>query len=326
MAANLRQPPIPPMPDHPPPHPKSLATRRQIFLGGSALAVASGLASWWRYASADQVTPEPPDDRPRMTGRAPAIFIGHGSPMNAIQDNDFTRALRQWGRDLGLPKAILVVSAHWLTERGVQVSVAPRPVTIHDFGGFPAELHAQRYPAAGAPDIAQRAAARLGPQRIGLSERGLDHGAWTVLRHLYPSANVPVFQWSIDITRDGAYHLGVGRALAALRDEGVLILGSGNVVHNLGDTVRGAAASARGLAPWADEFDQRVKQAIDAGDTRALAAYDQLTAEALHAVPFPDHYFPLLYAMGAAQADERPRHVFEGFQSGTLSMRCVQWS
>lgn len=274
------------MPDHP--HPKSLATRRQIFLGGSALAVASGLASWWRYASAEQITPEPPDDRPRMTGRAPAVFIGHGSPMNAIQDNEFTRALRQWGRDLGLPKAILVVSAHWLTERGVQVSVAPQPVTIHDFGGFPAELHAQR--------------------------------------HLYPSANVPVFQWSIDITRDGAWHLGVGRALAALRDEGVMILGSGNVVHNLGDTVRGAAASARGLAPWADAFDQRVKEAIDAGDSRALARYDQLTAEALHAVPFPDHYFPLLYAMGAAQADERPRHVFEGFQSGTLSMRCVQWS
>ena len=127
-------------------------------------------------------------------------------------------------------------------------------------------------------------------------------------------------------TRDGAYHLGVGRALAALRDEGVLILGSGNVVHNLGDTMRDEIASKRGLTRWADEFDQRVKQAIDAGDTRALAGYDKLTAEALHAVPFPDHYFPLLYAMGAAQTGERARHVFEGFQGGTLSMRCVQWS
>lgn len=301
-------------------------SRRKVLLGGSALAVASGLSSWWRYSSAAQVMPEPPDDRPLMTGRAPAIFVGHGSPMNAIQDNDFTRALRQWGRELGLPKAILVVSAHWLTERGVQVSVSPRPVTVHDFGGFPAELHAQRYPAAGAPEVAQRAAARVGPLQVGRVEHGLDHGAWTVLHHLYPSANVPVFQWSIDITRDGAWHLGVGRALAALRDEGVLILGSGNVVHNLGDTMRDEIASPRGLMPWADEFDQRVKQAIDAGDTRALAAYDQLTASALHAVPFPDHYFPLLYAMGAAQQGERPRHVFEGFQGGTLSMRCVQWS
>jgi 4,5-DOPA dioxygenase extradiol len=310
-----------------PDHPQSLASRRQVLLGGSALAAASGLAGWWRTSGAAQVAPEPPDNRPLMTGRAPAIFIGHGSPMNAIQDNDFTRTLRQWGRELGVPKAILVVSAHWLTQGEVKVSLSPRPQTIHDFGGFPAQLNTMAYPAPGAPAFAQRAASRLGPQRIGLADdRGLDHGAWTVLHHLYPSANVPVFQWSIDITRDGAYHLAAGRALAALRDEGVLILGSGNVVHNLGDTVRDAIASPRGLAPWADEFDQRVKQAIDAGDTRALANYAHLTPQAQQAVPLPDHYFPLLYAAGAAQRGEQPRHVFEGFQGGTISMRCVQWS
>jgi 4,5-DOPA dioxygenase extradiol len=146
-----------------------------------------------------------------------------------------------------------------------------------------------------------------------------------VLTHLYPAADVPVFQLSIDIARPGAYHLGLGRALAALRDEGVLILGSGNVVHNLRDTHGGAPASSRGLAPWADEFDQRSKQAIDAHDTRALVDYPRLSAEALRAVPFPDHYYPLLYALGAAQRGERPRHVYEGFQAGTLSMRCVQW-
>ena len=312
---------------HRPAHAPESPGRRSILLGGTGLAVAAGLLNWWRFASADSASAEAPDDRRPMMGRAPTIFIGHGSPMNAIQDNDFTRALRRWGHDLGLPRAILVVSAHWLTEREVQVSVTPKPVTIHDFGGFPAELFAQRYPAPGAPEVARSAAAWIGPQRVGLSpERGLDHGAWSVLKHLYPAAQVPVFQLSIDITRRGEYHLGVGRALAALRDEGVLIIGSGNVVHNLGDTMRGQAASQRGLTPWADDFDQRAKQAIDAGDARALVAYERLTPEAAHAVPFPDHYFPLLVAMGAVQADERPRHVFEGFQAGTLSMRCVQWS
>lgn len=246
--------------------------------------------------------------------------------MNAIETNDYTRALGQWGRDIGRPRAILVVSAHWLTQREVRVSVAEQPETMHDFGGFPPRLHAMQYPAPGAPEVARRAAASLVPQRVGQSaERGLDHGAWTVLHHLYPEADVPVFQLSIDITRAGSYHLGMGRALAALRDDGVLILGSGNVVHNLRDTLRDAPASPRGLTPWADEFDQRSKQAIDAGDTRALIDYPALSAEALRAVPFPDHYFPLLYALGAAQAGERPRHVFEGFQAGTLSMRCVQW-
>jgi len=291
------------------------------------MAVAGGLLAAWRASGAQVAPPEAPDDRPLIKGRAPAIFIGHGSPMNAIQDNSFTRMLRQWGKDLGLPRAILVVSAHWLTQREVQVSVASKPATIHDFGGFPAELHAQRYPAPGAPALAQRAASMVGPQRVGLAaERGLDHGAWTVLKYLYPAANVPVFQWSIDITRGAAYHHAVGRALAALRDDGVMILGSGNVVHNLGETMRGREASPRGMTRWADEFDQNAKQAIDAGDIRALMAYERLSADAERAVPFPDHYFPLLYALGAAQAGERPRHVFEGFQSGTLSMRCVQWS
>lgn len=156
--------------------------------------------------------------------------------------------------------------------------------------------------------------------------KGRAPAAWTVLKHLYPAANVPVFQWSIDITRAAAWHHGVGRALAAMREEGVLILGSGNVVHNLGETMRGRDATPRGMTRWADEFDQNVKQAIDVGDARALIAYEQLSGDARRAVPFPDHYFPLLYALGAVQTGEAPRHVFEGSQSGTLSMRCVQWS
>jgi 4,5-DOPA dioxygenase extradiol len=303
---------------------------RRLLLAGSASAAITGLLGAWREVAAQIPAAGSASASAGaarlLTGRAPSLFIGHGSPMNAIESNDYTRTLNALGRGIGRPQAILVISAHWLTQHEVQVSLAEQPETMHDFGGFPAKLHAMQYHAPGAPTVARRAAAALVPQRVGLSpERGLDHGAWSVLTHLYPAADVPVFQLSIDITRPGAHHLGVGRALAALRDEGVLILGSGNLVHNLRDTMQGAPASPRGLRPWADEFDQRCKQAIDAGDSRALSAYERLSADAQHAVPFPDHYFPLLYAMGAAQAGETPRHVFEGFQAGTLSMRCVQW-
>lgn len=146
-----------------------------------------------------------------------------------------------------------------------------------------------------------------------------------MLKHLYPAADVPVFQLSIDITRDGAHHLALGRALSALRGEGVMIVGSGNVVHNLRILDEAAGETERASTPWAQAFDDTVKQAMDAGDTRALAEWELLTEGAATAVPFPDHYFPMLYALGAAQANEKPRHVYEGFHEGTLSMRCVQW-
>jgi 4,5-DOPA dioxygenase extradiol len=302
-------------------------TRRNLVLVGGALALGSGLPALMRAVAARQNgEPEPSDGRPALRGRAPTLFIGHGSPMNAVQDNAFTQTLRAWGRELGLPKAILMVSAHWLTEGGTQVSIAERPATVHDFGGFPPELYAQRYPAPGASAVARKAALRLAPRAVGLAaDRGLDHGAWTVLKYLYPAADVPVFQLSIDINRPASQHLAIGRALAALRDDGVLIVGSGNVVHNLRATMRGVPDSVQGLAPWAEAFDQRAKQAIDAGDSRALLEYERLSAGAEMAVPFPDHYYPLLYALGAAQSGERPRHRYEGFQAGTLSMRCVQW-
>jgi 4,5-DOPA dioxygenase extradiol len=303
-------------------------TRRRIFLGGSLAALAVGLTDvvQYRRAMAAGAEPEADDGRPAMKGTAPVLFIGHGSPMNALQDNSYTRHLRAWGRQLGTPQAIAVVSAHWLTDDSLAVSVDAQNRTLHDFGGFPPALFAQRYPAPGAPDAARRAVARFAPQRVGEEQgRGLDHGVWTVLRHLYPQARVPVFQVSINITRDSAYQLAVGRALAALRAEGVLIIGSGNVVHNLGDLVRSAADSGRGLRPWADDFDQQVKAALDARDTAALRDPELLGPHGLHAVPHPDHYFPLLTALGAAQAHERAQHVFEGFQAGTISMRCVQW-
>jgi len=316
--------------------------RRQVLLRGAGLAVASALSGMLAEAAAQATgaatAPAPRAGSPlaapgagaprtaETAPRQPVLFIGHGSPMNAIADNAFTRALAEWGRQLGRPRAILMVSAHWLTEREVQVSTTATPETIHDFGGFPPELYRLQYPAPGAPDLARAAAKALAPRVAGIdATRGLDHGAWSVLRHMYPQADVPVFQLSIDITRPGTYHHAIGHALAGLRDEGVLIIGSGNVVHNLRATMRGASDSPRGMTPWAEDFDVRAKAAIDQWEAPALMNYETLTPGALMAVPYPDHYFPLLYALGAARQGERIRYVYEGFQAGTLSMRCVQW-
>ena len=302
------------------------SARRRLVAGGALAASLAGLTGWLAGRDAHATTAAAPDGRPPLTGRAPALFIGHGSPMNALHDNAFTRRLQQWGHEIGQPRAILMVSAHWLTEREVKVSTTARPPMIYDFGGFPGALYAQQYPAPGAPEVALRAARVLGPRPVGVdSVRGLDHGAWTVLKFLYPAADVPVFQLSIDINQAGAFHHAIGRQIASLRDEGVLIVGSGNIVHNLRATMSGQADSAQGLSPWAEGFDQMVKQALDAGDAAALMRCERLGPHAAMAVPFPDHYFPLLYALGAAQAGERARHVFEGFQAGTLSMRCLQF-
>jgi len=300
-------------------------TRRRLATASAAGAALLALGAWLREGGPANAQTMP-STLPPMRGPAPALFIGHGSPMNAIQNNRFTQALTRWGEALGRPKAILMVSAHWLTERDTRVATTAQPTLIYDFGGFPAPLYEVRYPAPGAPAEAHKAAARLAPRLVGQdATRGLDHGAWTVLKHLYPAADVPVFQLSIDITRDGGFHLAMGRALAALRDEGVMIVGSGNVVHNLRILDTGAGETARASQSWAQGYDDAVKRALDAADHMALAEWDRLSAGASTAVPFPDHYFPLLYAAGAAQSGERPRHVFEGFHEGTLSMRCVQW-
>ncbi len=301
-------------------------SRRTLTTASAAGAALLALGAWLRQDNTVHARTLPQSTLPPMTGPAPALFIGHGSPMNAIRSNRFTLALTAWGQALGRPKAILMVSAHWLTERDTRVSTTAQPELIYDFGGFPAPLYEVQYPAPGAPAPALKAAARLAPRQAGQDPvRGLDHGAWTVLKHLYPAADVPVFQLSIDITRDGPFHLAMGRALAALRAEGVMIVGSGNVVHNLRILDRGAGETERASAGWAQDFDVAAKAAMDAGDLNALAAWEFLSADASTAVPFPDHYFPLLYAAGAAQAGEKPRHVFEGFHEGTLSMRCVQW-
>ena len=258
--------------------------------------------------------------------RMPSIFVGHGSPMNAVQTNEFTRTLQQWGKDMGRPSAILVVSAHWLTQNETKVAVPAHPKTIHDFGGFPQSLFDMQYPAPGSPEFAKLAASALVEQGAKPTEDwGLDHGAWAVLHHIYPKADIPVFQVSIDFVKDGDYHFAVGKALSALRDKGVLILASGNITHNLRGLDMGAPDGLTASRPWAQSFDNAVKNALVANDTKSLSNYLTLDAGARMSVPSPDHYWPLLYALGAARDDESATFIYEGFQLGTLSMRCVQW-
>jgi len=260
--------------------------------------------------------------------RMPVLFVGHGSPMNAIQDNQFTRFLTGWSARFARPRAILAVSAHWLTPGATRVGVQPQPRTIHDFGGFPQALYQLQYPAPGSPEWAQAtvAAVRRTPV-VATQEWGLDHGTWSVLHHLYPAADVPVFQLSIDEDRPAAFHHAIGRELAGLRDRGILIVGSGNVVHNLRATDRIDGLSAKASRRWAQDFDDAVKQALASRDDIGLVNFARLNGDsAAMAVPSPDHYYPLLYALGASDhLSEQAVSVFEGFQAGTLSMRCVQF-
>ena len=298
--------------------------RRKLLAGGSQAGVLAALTSLATLANAQS-----PGQRGRSR-RMPSIFIGHGSPMNAIRENGFTRHLQAWGQSLtrthGKPAAILSVSAHWLTPGQTAVGVQEKPETIHDFGGFPPALHAMQYPASGAPSFARQAASSIQTAQVVPTEAwGLDHGTWTVLHHLFPNADIPVFQLSIDYAQAGQYHYDIGRELAALRDKGVLVIGSGNVVHNLRATERDAADGIMASKPWAQSFDSALKQALVARDDKVLIDYARLDAGHRMAVPTPDHYWPFLYALGAAGKADPLQTTYEGFQAGTISMRCMQW-
>ncbi len=254
---------------------------------------------------------------------APALFLGHGSPMNILHDNAFTRSLHALGASLPPPTAALVVSAHWLTRGDSRVAVSPHPTTIHDFGGFPAELYQLTYPAPGSPEMAQRVVSQVQSIRIHEDhEMGLDHGAWSVLRHLWPSASVPVFQLSIDYSKAPDFHYKLGQELRSLRERGLMLIGSGNIVHNL----RRLDWHDEQAAPfdWAREFDTWVKDRLSAGDHQALIAYESQGASARAAVPTNDHYLPMLYTLGALAKNEAVRFTHESFQHGSISMRCFE--
>ncbi len=252
--------------------------------------------------------------------KMPVLFVGHGSPMNAIEHNAFTEALSRVSGRLPKPKAVCVVSAHWVTE-GPHVFALAHPRTIHDFYGFPRPLYEVEYPAPGAPAEAEKLAAN--PKIATDDTWGLDHGAWSVLRHLYPKADVPAFQLSLDQRRSFKEHLELGREIQSLRERGVLILGSGNIVHNLGrlDWEKPHAAY-----DWAVEFDAKVKSAVDAHDINGLAE-PQKWGEALLATAHPtvEHYLPLLYCMGATDGHDEVSYPYEGFDFGSISMRMIQF-
>lgn len=247
----------------------------------------------------------------------PAVFIGHGSPMNAIEDTEFSGAWERLGRTLSRPEAILCISAHWETI-GTRVTAMSHPRTIHDFGGFPKALFDVEYPAAGCPPLAERIR-QLAPVPVTMDgEWGLDHGAWSVLCRMYPGADVPVVQLSLDRALTPARHYELGRSLGALRQEGVLIVGSGNIVHNLGALVWGNTAS-----DWAVEFDRRVRNLILAGDHDALIGFTELGPAARLAVPTAEHFLPLLYILALGSPGEAVSFFAESVTLGTISMRSI---
>lgn len=269
----------------------------------------------------------PSQPAPGSTGatrppRMPVVFVGHGNPMNAIEDNAWSRGFRDLGRALPRPEAILAVSAHWYVD-GTFATADERPGTIHDFYGFPDQLSRVQYPAPGDPALARRVAGLLGARRAGTSAAwGLDHGTWSVLVHLRPAADVPVVQLSIDGRLAPAEHLAIGRALAPLRDEGVLVMGSGNVVHNLRHAFGAAQRGDTRTPEWARELDLGVARALERHDADHLV--HALASEAGRlSHPTPDHYLPLLYVAGASGDDDPVRFPIEGFDMASLSMRSV---
>lgn len=251
----------------------------------------------------------------------PVAFVGHGSPMNAIEDNQWSRGFRDLGASLPRPSAILVISAHWYI-RGTAVTGNDLPETIHDFGGFPEPLYEMKYPAKGDPALAARVVEVLGADVASVQfDWGLDHGTWSVLCHMRPEADCPVLQLSIDARISAARHVEIGRSLASFRDEGVLILGSGNVVHNLGDAFGRLQSGDLATPPWASDFDEIVALSLKKHDTPGLARLIE-SAEGRKAHPTPDHYIPVLYAAGAA-GDDEVTFPITGFDLGSLSMRSV---
>jgi 4,5-DOPA dioxygenase extradiol len=260
--------------------------------------------------------------------RMPVLFVGHGSPMNAIDDNEYRRGWQalgaEFGRRLPRPRLILCISAHWLTH-GWWVTAMRQPRTIHDFGGFPPELFAQQYPAPGHPAAALEISRAVTEPTLSLDQQdwGLDHGAWSVLKPMFPAADIPVIQLSMDYARPPGEHLAIGRQLVKLRERGVLVLGSGNIVHNL--RAARAHAAPNQAYDWAAEFDGKIAERMERGDVAALADFHKLGSLAQLAHPTHDHYLPLLYAAGAAEADEAPRFFNLGYQAASISMRSAIW-
>jgi 4,5-DOPA dioxygenase extradiol len=253
--------------------------------------------------------------------KMPVLFIGHGSPMNAIEENEFTKGWRDIAKQIQQPKAILFISAHWLT-RGTHVTAMQNPQTIHDFGGFPAELFAQQYPAPGDPHLAMEISALVKSTEVGLDQEwGLDHGSWSVAKPMYPDAKIPSLQLSIDYHKPASYHYALAKELAELRKKGVLIIGSGNMVHNL--RMPDFSKPDTGY-DWAIEMNEIFKTKIMEGDHTSLMNYEKLSPSARLAVPTPDHYYPLIYSLGLQEKHDSVTIFNDKATFGSITMTSLR--
>ncbi|MBA4153938.1 4,5-DOPA dioxygenase extradiol [Flavobacterium sp.] len=254
----------------------------------------------------------------------PVLFIGHGSPMNGIEDNEFSKIWAKFGREISKPKAVLVISAHWLT-KGTHVTAMENPKTIHDFGGFPQALFEVQYPTKGSPALAQETVQLIHSTKVGLDhDWGLDHGTWTVVRHMYPNADIPVLQLSIDYNKPPHYHYELAKELAALRKKGVLIIGSGNMVHNLGMVAWDKLNQTNYGFDWAIEMNEVFKKAISEGNHKSLIDYEKLNKAAKLAIPTLDHYYPLLYTLALQNSKDELSFFNDKIVGGSLTMTSVK--
>ncbi|WP_374755611.1 4,5-DOPA-extradiol-dioxygenase [Flectobacillus major] len=250
----------------------------------------------------------------------PVLFLGHGSPMNAIEDNEFVRGWQNIGKTIPKPRAILCVSAHWET-KGTLVTAMPKPPTIHDFGGFPQALFNVQYPAPGSPEIAIETQKTIHKTDVGLDEKwGLDHGAWSVIKHLYPKADVPVLQLSLDYTKSPQYHYELAQELASLRKKGVLIVGSGNIVHNLRRVAWDKIHEPEFGYDWAIEANNTFKKLVLNHDHQSLINYQSLGSAVQLSAPSPDHYLPLLYTLALQQDHEKVSIFNDKTVMGSIAM------
>ena len=254
----------------------------------------------------------------------PVLFVGHGSPMNGIEDTEFSRRWTQIAKEIPTPKAVLVVSAHWFT-RGTKITAMDFPQTIHDFGGFPKELFEVQYPAPGHPQLAKETAELLHSAHVELDhDWGLDHGAWTIIRHMYPEATIPVLQLSIDYTKGPQYHYDLAKELYALRKKGVLIMGSGNMVHNLRMVAWDKLNEENYGFDWAKTINDKFKSLILDGNHKPLINYSELGKDALLAIPTPEHYLPLLYTLGLKGSKDSVSFFNDKAVGGSLTMTSVK--
>ncbi|WP_419767479.1 4,5-DOPA dioxygenase extradiol [Arcobacter sp.] len=287
----------------------SITRRKFTYLAGISTLLAT-LPSWAKES----------------TKITPALFIGHGTPMNAFVENRFTKEWEKIAQIIKKPKAILVVSAHWETMFPA-VSTAANPETIYDYYGFPEFMYEFKYPAPGTPKIAKHVSETFKEEVFNDPIRGLDHGAWTVLSRLFPKADVPVFEFSLAQSMTPKEHFLLAKEMYELRKQGIMIIGSGNIVHNIpsakSDTMHGTRDVVH---DWAKSFDEKVTSKIDSGDYEALVNYQEMGKDALMAVPSPEHFLPLLYVLGCVKKDEQHKYFAQGFQEGSFSMRSVLFS